>query len=101
MKILLVNPPRSPHNAIFDYAPEHAKRFIHRRLVGPPLGLLTLAAAVRGRHEVALCEMKGIYDLDPAAAPPEELVRAWLERERPALVPWWRASTMASQSLTR
>jgi radical SAM superfamily enzyme YgiQ (UPF0313 family) len=86
VKILLVNPPRSPHNAIFDYAPEHAKRFIHRRLIGPPLGLLTLAAAVRGRHDVALCEMKGEYDLDPAAAPPVELVRAWLERERPALV---------------
>ena len=86
MKILLVNPPRSPHNAIFDHAPEHAKRYIHRRLVGPPLGLLTLVAAVRDRHEVALCEMKGIYDLDPAAAPPVELVRAWLERERPGLV---------------
>ncbi|MHB8835495.1 MAG: B12-binding domain-containing radical SAM protein [Candidatus Methylomirabilia bacterium] len=86
MKILLVNPPRSPHNAIFDYAPEHAKPFIHRRLVGPPLGLLTLAAAVRGRHDVALCDMKGIYDLDPAAAPPADLVCAWLARERPGLV---------------
>lgn len=86
MKILLVNPPRSPHNAIYDHAPEHAKRYIHRRLVGPPLGLLTLAAAVRGRHDVALCDMKGIYDLDPGAAPPIDLVRAWIERERPALV---------------
>ncbi len=86
MKILLVNPPRSRHNAIFDHAPDHAKRFIHRRLVGPPLGLLTLAAAVRGRHDVALCDLKGMYDLDPAAAAPTDLVRAWLERERPALV---------------
>ena len=86
MKILLVNPPRSPHNAIFDYAPEHAKRFIHRRLVGPPLGLLTLATAVRDHHDNALLDMKGIYDLDPAAAQPADLVRAWLERERPALV---------------
>lgn len=86
MKILLINPPRSPHNAIFDHAPEHAKRFIHRRLVGPPLGLLTVAATVRGRHDVALCEMKGEYDLNPSSAPPAELVRAWLERERPALV---------------
>jgi radical SAM superfamily enzyme YgiQ (UPF0313 family) len=86
VKILLVNPPRSPHNAIYDHAPEHAKRFIHRRLVGPPLGLLTLAAAVRGRHEVALLDMKGIYDLDPEAPAPGALVRTWLERERPALV---------------
>jgi len=86
VKILLINPPRSPHNAIYDHAPEHAKRFIHRRLVGPPLGLLTLATAVRGRHDVALCDLKGIYDLDPAAPAPAALVRAWLERERPALV---------------
>jgi len=86
VKILLVNPPRSPHNAIYDHAPEQTKRFIHRRLVGPPLGLLTLATAVRGSHDVALCDMKGIYDLDPAAPPPVDLVRSWLERERPALV---------------
>jgi radical SAM superfamily enzyme YgiQ (UPF0313 family) len=86
VKILLVNPPRSPHNAIYDHAPEHARRYIHRRLVGPPLGLLSLAAAVRGHHDVALCDMKGIYDLDPGAAAPTDLVRAWLERERPALV---------------
>jgi radical SAM superfamily enzyme YgiQ (UPF0313 family) len=86
VKILLVNPPRSPHNAIYEHAPEHAKRFIHRRLVGPPLGLLTLATAVRGQHDVALCDMKGIYDLDPVAASPGDLIRTWLERERPALV---------------
>jgi len=86
VKILLINPPRSPHNAIFDHAPPHARRFIHRRLIGPPLGLLTLAAAVRGRHDVALCEMKGEYDLDPAAPPLAQLALAWLERERPAVV---------------
>jgi radical SAM superfamily enzyme YgiQ (UPF0313 family) len=86
VKVLLVNPPRSPHNAIYEHAPEHARRFIHRRLVGPPLGLLTLATALHGRHDVALCDQKGIYDLQPDAPAPAALVTSWLERERPGLV---------------
>lgn len=85
MKILLVNPPRSPHNAILEHAPEHAKRFIHKKLIGPPLGLLTVATAVR-HHDVALLEMKGEYDLNPASPPPAALVRQWLERVRPRVV---------------
>jgi radical SAM superfamily enzyme YgiQ (UPF0313 family) len=85
MRILLVNPPRSPHNDIFDHAPEEARRFIHRKLIGPPLGLLTVAAAVPD-HEVTVLDMKGEYDLDPQAPPPEELMRRWLERTRPGIV---------------
>lgn len=85
MRILLVNPPRSPHNAILEHAPAEALPFVHRRLVGPPLGLLTLAAAVP-QHEVHLLEMKGEYDLRPDAPPPADLVREWLARVRPRVV---------------
>ena len=44
MKIALINPPRSPHNGILEHAPDEALPFIHRKLVGPPLGLITVAA---------------------------------------------------------
>ncbi|MFH1437324.1 MAG: radical SAM protein [Pseudomonadota bacterium] len=85
MKILLVNPPRSPHNAILACAPPEARRFIHKKLVGPPLGLLTLGAAAAD-HDVTLLEMKGEYDLDPAAPPPEEMVTDCLRRVNPDMV---------------
>ncbi len=85
MKILLINPPRSPHNAILAHAPAEAKRFIHKKLIGPPLGLLTVAAAVRD-HDIRLLEMKGEYDLDPAAPSPEELVQHALNTDRPRVV---------------
>jgi radical SAM superfamily enzyme YgiQ (UPF0313 family) len=85
MKVLLVNPPRSPHNAIFEHAPAEIRPFIHRRLVGPPLGLLTVAQALRG-HDVSLLEMKGEYDLNPGAPPPAALLREHLERIRPDVV---------------
>lgn len=86
MRILLVNPPRSPANAIYEWAPAPAKPLVHRKLIGPPLGLLTIAAAVRADHDVALLEMKGEYDLVPDAPPPARLLRDWLERVRPELV---------------
>ena len=76
MKVLLVNPPRSPCNALRDHAPEPVRRFVHTRLVGPPLGLLTVAVAARevlrafepGRvlhinvllHVTALCDCFGM-----------------------------------------
>jgi len=86
VKVGLLNPPRSPHNGILAHASEAARPFIHRKLVGPPLGLLVLAAELAPHHEVALLEMKGEYDLDPAAPPPDALVRAWVARERPRVV---------------
>ncbi len=86
MRVLLVNPPRSPHNAIFESAPPDARRFVHRKLIGPPLGLLTIAAGLRGRHDVQILDLKGEYDLDPAAAPPRDIVRSWIERSRPDVV---------------
>lgn len=86
MRILLINPPRSPANAIYEWAPEEAKHLIHRKLIGPPLGLLTIAAAVRSDHDVNLLEMKGEYDLDPTAPPPAELLAYRLDSFRPDIV---------------
>jgi hopanoid C-3 methylase len=85
MKILLINPPRSPENNILKFAPEAAKRFIHKKLIGPPLGLLTIAAAVKN-HDVTLFDTKGEYDLDPFTPPLEVLVRQLLERYDPDIV---------------
>jgi hopanoid C-3 methylase len=86
MRVLLVNPPRSPFNAILEGAPPEAKRFIHKKLIGPPLGLLTVAAALRGAHDVSLLEMKGEYDLHPDAPAPRALLRSRLEELRPEVV---------------
>lgn len=85
MKILLINPPRSPENDILKYAPAEALRFIHRKLIGPPLGLLTIAAAVKD-HDVVLLETKGEYDLHPAAPSLEILVKTWVEEHKPDVV---------------
>lgn len=84
MRILLINPPRSPHNAILDHAPADAKHLIHRKLVGPPMGLLCLGAAARD-HDVTLLELKGEYDLHPDAAPMEQLLEQALRETRPHL----------------
>jgi len=70
---------------ILESAPPEAKRFIHRKLIGPPLGLLTVASAVRD-HDVSLLEMKGEYDLDPSAPPPAALLRKELDSFRPDVV---------------
>jgi radical SAM superfamily enzyme YgiQ (UPF0313 family) len=84
MNILLINPPRSPENAILAHAPEAAKRFIHKKLIGPPLGLLTIAAAVH-EHNVTVLDMKAEYDLNPQAPPMEALVRQYCEKTRPQI----------------
>jgi radical SAM superfamily enzyme YgiQ (UPF0313 family) len=85
MKILLINPPRSPENNILKFAPDEAKRFIHKKLIGPPLGLLTIAAAVKD-HDVTLFDTKGEYDLVPETPSLEILVRILLEKYQPDLV---------------
>jgi radical SAM superfamily enzyme YgiQ (UPF0313 family) len=85
MKILLINPPRSPENNILKYAPEEAKRFIHKRLIGPPLGLLTIAASVKD-HDVTVFDTKGEYDLIRDTPELHVLVRELLEKHRPDLV---------------
>jgi hopanoid C-3 methylase len=85
MKILLINPPRSPENMILESAPAEAKRFIHKKLIGPPLGLLTIAEAVRD-HDVTVFDMKGEYDLIPDAPEPARMVMDLLEKINPDVV---------------
>ncbi|MFH1160354.1 MAG: radical SAM protein [bacterium] len=85
MKILLINPPRSPENNILKYAPEAARRFIHKKLIGPPLGLLTIAAAVKD-HDVVVFDSKGEYDLTPGAPSLPVLLRNLMEEVRPNVV---------------
>ncbi len=85
MNILLINPPRSPENAIFANAPEAAQRFIHRKLIGPPLGLLTVASAVTG-HSITVLDIKAEYDANPAAPPLEELVLGYCRDVKPDIV---------------
>jgi hopanoid C-3 methylase len=85
MKILLINPPRSPENNILKFAPEDAKHFIHKKLIGPPLGLLTIAAAVKD-HDVTVFDTKGEYDLDPDTPPLPQLVTRLLEIHKPDIV---------------
>jgi radical SAM superfamily enzyme YgiQ (UPF0313 family) len=85
MKILLVNPPRSPENKILEHAPEDAKPFIHKKLIGPPLGLLTVAAAVKD-FDVTVVDLKGEYDLHPDAPPLKDLVLTYLQEHKPDIV---------------
>lgn len=85
MNVLLINPPRSQHNQILEYAPEDARPMIHKKLIGPPLGLLTIAGAVRD-HEVHVLDLKGEYDLDEKAGPVDELVRDAVMRHNPDVV---------------
>lgn len=85
MKILLINPPRSPENNILKFAPEEAKQFIHKKLIGPPLGLLTIASTVKD-HDVVVFDMKGEYDLDPKTPILPVLVKKLLEIHKPDIV---------------
>jgi hopanoid C-3 methylase len=85
MKILLINPPRSPYNSIIKYAPEEAKKYIHKKLIGPPLGLLTIAAAVKD-YDVTLFDMKGEYDLPVDTPPLKELTQKLLKEHNPDIV---------------
>ncbi|HUI91376.1 MAG TPA: radical SAM protein [Chitinivibrionales bacterium] len=85
MNILLINPPRSPENAILAHAPEAAKRFIHKKLIGPPLGLLTVAAAVK-EHNVTVLDTKAEYDSNPHAPALEALVRQYCEKTKPEII---------------
>lgn len=85
MNILLINPPRSPYNGILAHAPENAKPFIHKKLIGPPLGLLTVAAAVKD-FAVTFLDLKGEYDLHPDGPDVETIVLGYLRKSEPAIV---------------
>lgn len=92
MKVLLLNPPRSWANGILDHAPKEALPFVHKKLVGPPLGLLQVATALKREHDVVLFDLKGEYDLakDPEgqqrADPPAALVKRLVAEHRPDVV---------------
>jgi radical SAM superfamily enzyme YgiQ (UPF0313 family) len=85
MKILLINPPRSQENKILEFAPQDAKHFIHKKLIGPPLGLLTIAAAVID-FDVKVIDLKGEYDLHPDAPDLNILVLSYLQEFKPDIV---------------
>jgi radical SAM superfamily enzyme YgiQ (UPF0313 family) len=85
MKILLINTPRSPENKILQFAPEAARPFIHRRLIGPPLGLMTIAAAVKD-HDVLLFDTKGEFDLKPGPPTLAQLVKKLLNEFQPDII---------------
>jgi len=85
MNILLVNPPRSPFNAIRSFAPDAAKPFIHKKLIGPPLGLLTVAAAV-AHHNVSVLDMKAEYDINEHAPDMADLVVSYCKKTSPKIV---------------
>lgn len=85
MKILLINPPRSSENKILEYSPDEARQFIHKKLIGPPLGLLTVAAAVKD-FDVTLIDMKGEYDLLPDTPPLKELTIRYLNQYKPDIL---------------
>jgi len=85
VKILLINTPRSPFNSILEYAPEEAKKFIHKKLIGPPLGLLTIAAAVP-EQEVIVFDTKGAYDLNPETPSLNILVEELIHQYQPDIV---------------
>ncbi len=85
MKILLINPPRSPENMILESASEEAAYFIHKKLIGPPLGLLSIAAAVK-HHDVHVFDSKGEYDLIPESPALPQLILKQLERIKPDVV---------------
>lgn len=94
MKILLINTPRSPHNMILESAPAEAKKYIHKKLIGPPLGLMTVAEAVKD-YDVVFFETKGEYDLFPDTTPPlEQLVLKLLKEHNPDIV---GTTTIASE----
>ena len=73
---MLINPPRSPENTILKFAPEKAKPFIHRKLIGPPLGLLTIAAAVK-EHDVTVLIPRENMTLFPVPLRWRSLLNHW------------------------
>ena len=79
---------------ILESAPAVAKKYIHKKLIGPPLGLLTVAEAVKD-HDVFVFDTKGEYDLHPGTTPPlKELVLKLLNEHKPDVV---GTTTIASE----
>lgn len=94
MKVLLINPPRSPANRILEHAPPESVRYVHTKLVGPPLGLLTVAAALTSDHDVRFIDLKGEYDLRPDAPSPAAITTREMNDFRPDVI---GVTTIASE----
>lgn len=63
MRVLLVNPPKSPKNLIAYYAPDSIKPELSKiGLIGPPLSLCAIAGNLSD-FEVEIFDMKAEYDL--------------------------------------
>jgi radical SAM superfamily enzyme YgiQ (UPF0313 family) len=91
MKVLFINPPRSPFNALLSHASSSSQKYIHKKLIGPPLGLLTIARAIENDCDLRLLETKAFYDAyeqKGATEPPslEQLVKTELEYFQPDIV---------------
>lgn len=86
MKVLLINPPRSFENKILEYAPAEAKKYVHKKLIGPPLGLLTIAASVKDISDVTFIDLKGEYDLHPDSPSLEVLVEKYVKKYDPDIL---------------
>lgn len=85
MKILLINPPRSPKNLIAEYAPPDMKPQMNRiGLIGPPLALNALAGALP-EYDVDIFDMKAEYDLGLTLSL-EDATRKKLEEFEPHIV---------------
>jgi len=79
---------------ILESAPAEAKKYIHKKLIGPPLGLMTVARAVKD-YDVVFYETKGQYDLHPDTTPPlKQLVLNLLKEHNPDIV---GTTTIASE----
>ncbi len=86
MRILFISPPRSPKNAIYDHASEEIKKVVHRKLIGPPLGLITIAASVKDLHETFVLDLKGECDLHNDKVDYIQIVKEWLRKVNPDIV---------------
>lgn len=84
MRVLLVNPPRSPVNRVRQHAPEAVRPHVHQKLIGPPLGLAALAGHLRD-FDVEILDLKAEEDLRPGRDSAGLLDRA-VERFRPRVV---------------
>jgi len=79
---------------ILESAPAEAKKYIHKKLIGPPLGLMTVAGAVKD-YDVVFFETKGQYDIYPDKTPPlKQLVLNLLKEHNPDIV---GTTTIASE----
>ncbi|MBN2547224.1 MAG: B12-binding domain-containing radical SAM protein, partial [Spirochaetes bacterium] len=86
MKILFINPPRSYANKVLDYAPEKAKKFVHKKLIGPPIGLLTIATYVKDISDAFFIDLKGEYDLNANAPDLAAITCGYLNEYDPDIV---------------